>query len=52
MITMVDNLIAAYAESIKNLDWMSEETKKHSLVKLSSLHLRLAIQTSGKTTRL
>ena len=35
MITMVDNLIAAYAESIKNLDWMSEETKKHSLVKLS-----------------
>ncbi|MGB0449109.1 MAG: peptidase M13, partial [Porticoccaceae bacterium] len=35
MITMVDNLIAAYAESIKNLDWMSEETKQQSLVKLS-----------------
>jgi predicted metalloendopeptidase len=35
MNTMVDNLIAAYAESIKNLDWMSEETKQQSLVKLS-----------------
>ena len=35
MVTMVDNLIAAYAESIKNLDWMSDETKQQSLVKLS-----------------
>lgn len=35
MVTMVDNLIAAYAESIKKLDWMSEETKAQSLVKLS-----------------
>ncbi len=35
MITMVDNLIAAYAESIKHLEWMSDETKKQSLVKLS-----------------
>jgi len=35
MITMVDNLIAAYAESIKNLDWMSDETKQQSLLKLS-----------------
>ena len=35
MVTMVDNLISAYAESIKNLDWMSEETKQQSLVKLS-----------------
>jgi len=35
MITMVDNLIAAYAESIKNLEWMSEKTKQQSLVKLS-----------------
>ena len=35
MITMVDNLIAAYAESIENLDWMSEKTKQQSLVKLS-----------------
>jgi predicted metalloendopeptidase len=35
MITMVDNLIAAYAESIENLDWMSDKTKQQSLVKLS-----------------
>jgi putative endopeptidase len=35
MVTMVDNLIAAYAESIKNLDWMSDETKQQSLIKLS-----------------
>ena len=35
MVTMVDNLIAAYAESIKNLDWMSDATKQQSLFKLS-----------------
>jgi putative endopeptidase len=35
MLTMVDNLIEAYAVSIKNLDWMSEETKQQSLFKLS-----------------
>ena len=35
MVTMVDNLIAAYAVSIEKLDWMSEETKAQSLVKLS-----------------
>ena len=35
MITMVDNLIAAYAESIENLEWMSDKTKQQSLVKLS-----------------
>ena len=35
MVTMVDNLIAAYAESIKNLEWMSAETKQQSLIKLS-----------------
>lgn len=35
MVTMVDNLIAAYAESIKHLEWMSDETKQQSLVKLS-----------------
>jgi predicted metalloendopeptidase len=35
MVTMVDNLIAAYAESIENLEWMSDETKQQSLIKLS-----------------
>ena len=35
MVTMVENLIAAYAESIENLEWMSDETKQQSLIKLS-----------------
>lgn len=32
---LVDNLIAAYADSIKKLDWMSAETKIRALDKLS-----------------
>jgi putative endopeptidase len=32
---LVEYLIAAYEESIKNLSWMSEETKGKALVKLS-----------------
>lgn len=35
METLVDNLIKAYGESIKELDWMSEETKQKALEKLS-----------------
>ncbi len=35
MIEMVDYLTAAYAESIQNLDWMSDETKARALEKLS-----------------
>ena len=34
MLTLVDNLEASYKEHIKNLDWMSEDTKKKALVKL------------------
>lgn len=33
--TLVKNLLKAYEESIKNLDWMSPETKKQALAKLS-----------------
>ncbi|GAB3289069.1 M13 family metallopeptidase [Pseudidiomarina andamanensis] len=32
---LVDNLIVAYGESIKDLEWMSEETKQKALEKLS-----------------
>jgi endothelin-converting enzyme/putative endopeptidase len=32
---LVDNLIVAYGESIKELEWMSEETKQKALEKLS-----------------
>ncbi len=35
MLTLVGNLINAYEKSIKELDWMSEETKREALDKLS-----------------
>ncbi|WP_194349977.1 M13 family metallopeptidase [Pontibacter beigongshangensis] len=35
MLTLVDNLLKAYETSIKELDWMSEDTKKQALDKLS-----------------
>lgn len=35
METLVDNLIKAYGESIKGLEWMSAETKEKALEKLS-----------------
>lgn len=35
MMEMVNNLLAAYEISIKNLDWMTEETKVEALDKLS-----------------
>lgn len=34
MVVLVENLRSAYAESIKTLDWMSEETKVQALDKL------------------
>lgn len=39
---MVDMLTQAYEERIKQLDWMSEETKKKALEKLSSFQRKLA----------
>lgn len=35
MVELVDNLMQAYADSIRNLEWMSEETKAQALTKLS-----------------
>ncbi|MDH3429734.1 MAG: M13 family metallopeptidase [Gammaproteobacteria bacterium] len=35
MADMLDNLSAAYADSIRNLEWMSDETKERALEKLS-----------------
>lgn len=35
MMEMVNNLLAAYETSIKNLDWMTDETKVEALDKLS-----------------
>ena len=34
MLTLVDNLVEAYRESIGTLDWMSEETRVRALAKL------------------
>ncbi len=39
---MVDNLTAAYADRIKQLPWMSEETKKKALDKLFAVKRKLA----------
>ncbi|KGM13725.1 M13 family metallopeptidase [Cellulomonas bogoriensis] len=36
MVTLVENLVAAYRESIADLDWMSEETRGRALEKLAA----------------
>jgi len=38
---LVKNLLKAYAESIKNLDWMGPETKKQALDKLSKFTIKI-----------
>ncbi|MFE3847184.1 M13 family metallopeptidase [Flavobacterium sp. LB3P45] len=38
---LVKNLLKAYGESIKNLEWMSPETKKQALQKLSKITLKM-----------
>lgn len=38
---MVDNLTAAYSEHINQLDWMSDETKKMSQIKLKTIIRKL-----------
>jgi putative endopeptidase len=41
MSEMVQNLLAAYKESITNLDWMTPETKKEALDKLSKFNPKI-----------
>lgn len=41
MLILVENLVKAYDYSIKNLDWMSEETKAEALTKLHSLRPKI-----------
>jgi len=38
---MVDNIKLAFADRIKNLDWMSDSTKQASLKKLSALSVKI-----------
>ena len=41
MKTLVQNLLNAYEESIKNLDWMSPKTKKEALAKLKKFTVKI-----------
>lgn len=41
MLTLVGNLEDSYKEHIKNLDWMSEDTKKKALTKLLSFKRKI-----------
>jgi putative endopeptidase len=41
MVTMVKNLLKAYAESIKKLDWMSAATKKEALRKVDKFMIKI-----------
>ena len=41
MKTLVQNLLNAYEESIKNLDWMSPKTKKEALAKLAKFTVKI-----------
>ncbi|SCY21718.1 M13 family metallopeptidase [Flavobacterium caeni] len=41
MVKLVDNLLKAYAESIKTLDWMSPETKKQALEKIKKFNPKI-----------
>jgi len=41
MVELVDNLKAAYRQSIESLDWMSEETKVQALDKLSKFRAKI-----------
>lgn len=41
MVGMVKNLLKAYAESIKKLDWMSEATKKEALKKVDKFMIKI-----------
>lgn len=41
MTQMVKNLLKAYSESIKNLDWMSANTKKEALAKVDKFSIKI-----------
>lgn len=41
MVGLVKNLLKAYAESIKKLDWMSENTKKEALAKVDKFMIKI-----------
>ncbi|HUP91222.1 MAG TPA: M13 family metallopeptidase [Solimonas sp.] len=48
MDAMVQNLVKAYEESIRNLDWMSEETRQKALAKLAKFTPKIGYPTKWK----
>lgn len=48
MTNMVKNLLKAYSESIKKLDWMSEATKKQALAKVDKFMIKIGYPDSWK----
>lgn len=49
MNTLVANLLKAYKVSIIDLDWMSDETKKEALIKLSKFNAKIGYPDKWKT---
>lgn len=49
MNTLVANLLKAYQVSIIDLDWMSDETKKEALIKLSKFNAKIGYPDKWKT---
>lgn len=49
MLTLVDNLESSFKDHIKNLDWMSEETKKKALAKLVAFKRKIGYPDKWKT---
>nr|WP_315151489.1 M13 family metallopeptidase [uncultured Flavobacterium sp.] len=48
MTVLVKNLLKAYAESIKKLDWMSEATKKEALKKVDKFMIKIGYPDTWK----
>jgi putative endopeptidase len=48
MTVLVKNLLKAYAESIKKLDWMSETTKKEALKKVDKFMIKIGYPDTWK----
>ena len=48
MVGLVKNLLKAYAESIKKLDWMSADTKKQALAKVDKFMIKIGYPDSWR----
>jgi putative endopeptidase len=48
---LVDNLLAAYHDSISNLDWLDEPTRKNALLKLKNMTVKIGYPKKFRTFR-